>query len=255
MNALLAKCPPVTLSEQDGVRYLHLGSIWVQGAMRIRDPQRIVLEYIQRMLAALMWVDPADWGRGQAVHLGLGAGALVRFTLQQLRMPTTVVELNPSVIETNQRWFHLQRHDQLRVWCGEAGAWLRGQCPAQSVKLLFVDVYDEEAAAPVLDDQAFYADCHRVLEVGGVLSVNVFGQQSSLSRTVSHVAASFGAQQLWTLAPTAEGNVALIAARGVALPANEILAARAAEIEKRFGKLGLRTQKWPHWVHSHEGAG
>ena len=28
-----------TLSEFDGVRFLHLDSIWVQGAMRIRKPQ------------------------------------------------------------------------------------------------------------------------------------------------------------------------------------------------------------------------
>ena len=29
---------PATISEADGVRYLHLGTPWVQGAMRIRKP-------------------------------------------------------------------------------------------------------------------------------------------------------------------------------------------------------------------------
>ena len=32
------KFAPVTLSEQDGVRYLHFGTEWVQGAMLIRMP-------------------------------------------------------------------------------------------------------------------------------------------------------------------------------------------------------------------------
>ena len=30
--------PPVTLSEEGGVRYLHLDSIWIQGGMRINKP-------------------------------------------------------------------------------------------------------------------------------------------------------------------------------------------------------------------------
>ena len=33
---------PATLSEFDGVRFLHLDSIWVQGAMRIRKPDQII---------------------------------------------------------------------------------------------------------------------------------------------------------------------------------------------------------------------
>jgi len=48
--------PEATVSEGDGVRYLHLGSIWVQGAMRIRKPQQVELEYVQRMLASLLWL-------------------------------------------------------------------------------------------------------------------------------------------------------------------------------------------------------
>ena len=40
-----------TLSEFEGVRYLHLGTPWVQGAMRIRKPRQLELEYVQRMMA------------------------------------------------------------------------------------------------------------------------------------------------------------------------------------------------------------
>ena len=38
------KYAPVTLSEFDGVRYLHFGTEWVQGAMRIRKPNWLELE-------------------------------------------------------------------------------------------------------------------------------------------------------------------------------------------------------------------
>ena len=38
-----ADLAPATMSEADGVRYLHLGTPWVQGAMRVRKPQALEL--------------------------------------------------------------------------------------------------------------------------------------------------------------------------------------------------------------------
>jgi hypothetical protein len=51
------KYAPVTLSEQDGVRYLHFGTEWVQGAMRIRKPNWPELEYAQQMMAWMLWLE------------------------------------------------------------------------------------------------------------------------------------------------------------------------------------------------------
>lgn len=47
---------PVTFSEMDGVRYLHFGTEWVQGAMRLRKPDAIELEYAQQMMAWLLFL-------------------------------------------------------------------------------------------------------------------------------------------------------------------------------------------------------
>ena len=44
------KYAPVTLSELEGVRYLHFGTEWVQGAMRIRKPDWIELEITESAL-------------------------------------------------------------------------------------------------------------------------------------------------------------------------------------------------------------
>src|SRR6185295_14461695 len=64
---------PATMSEADGVRYLHLGTPWVKGAMRIRKPQTLELEYIQRMMAWMLLRPAPQLTRGHAVQLGLGA--------------------------------------------------------------------------------------------------------------------------------------------------------------------------------------
>jgi spermidine synthase len=246
--------PDATLSELGGIRYLHLDSIWVQGAMKIARPQLVVLEYVQRMLAVLLWLPqpPAAhpsakaWADGQAVQLGLGAGALTRFTSVQLAMPTTVVELNPQVIAANTAWFHLPA--ACTVVRGDAADWL-AQADAGSVRLLMVDLYDEEAAAPVLDSVDFYRDCHRVLCAdGGVMAFNLFGRNASFADSLSRLAAACGPDQVWSLRPTREGNTVVVAGRGVVVPGRDELQARAEAIESRFGKLGLPAHKWLRMV-------
>ncbi len=42
--------PPATITEYKGVRFLHLGTSWVQGAMRLAKPDNIELEYVQMMM-------------------------------------------------------------------------------------------------------------------------------------------------------------------------------------------------------------
>jgi len=237
--------PPATLSEFDGVRYLHLDSIWVQGAMRINKPQRVELDYVQRMLASLLWIPSDELGTGLAVQLGLGAGAITRFMSQQLGMANTAVEINPQVIAANVGWFHLPRETE--VVRGDAADWLAQAAPA-SVRLLHVDLYDHEAAAPVLDSQAFYTACQAVLQPGGLMSVNLFGRDASFQASIARIAAAFGADQVWSLQPTREGNTVVVAGRAVVVPERGVLSARAELIEARFLALGLPARKWLRMV-------
>lgn len=241
-----------TFSEMGGVRYLHLDSEWVQGAMRIKEPNHLELAYIQRMCAWMLWRASDAVVEGAAVQLGLGAGALTRFSALVLGMPTTVVEINPTVIQANHLWFRLPaRHPLLTVVQGDAGAWVRAPRQRASAQLLQVDLYDHEADAPVLDSPAFYADCHRVLEPGGLMAVNLFGRAASYARSSGHIAEVFGATQVWSLRPTREGNTVVIAAKGVAAPSRDELLARAAHIEQRW-KLPAR--KWLRMVRPWGGA-
>ena len=236
-----AVLPEATISESDGVRYLHLDTPWVQGAMRIGAPRVLQLEYIQRMMAWMLWRPAEALAQGRAVQLGLGAAAITRFTHQVLRMPTTVVELNPGVIAACRQWFHLPRDDaRLQVVQGDTGRWIEAAEP-QSVQVLCVDLYDHEAAAPVLDDEAFYAACRAALADGGVMTVNLFGRRTSFGRSMARLAAAFGADQLWHLLPTREGNTIAVATHEVTVPDRHTLEDRADNIESRYG---LPARKW-----------
>ena len=234
--------PPATISEADGVRYLHLGTPWVQGAMRIRKPLAIELEYVQRMMVWLLLRPGSELGRGHAVQLGLGAGAITRFCHSKLRMHTTAVELNLSVISACRAYFHLPLDSpRLSVLEADAGAFVADPARAGSAQVLCVDLYDHEAAAPVLDSPQFYADCARLLADDGVLSVNLFGRQASFARSAARIAEVFGPQRVRAVQPTREGNAIVVALKSGDFPAQTVLAARAQNIETRFH---LPARKW-----------
>lgn len=71
---------PVNISEDDGIRYLHFGTHWIQGAMRIKKPDRIELEYVQQMMAWMLFIPQPQ----HVVQLGLGTAALTKFCYRNL---------------------------------------------------------------------------------------------------------------------------------------------------------------------------
>lgn len=233
---------PATMSEADGVRYLHLGTPWVQGAMRMRKPNAIELEYVRRMMVWMLLRPMDAVAQGHALQLGLGAAAITRFCHRVLKMRTTAVELNPTVIQACRMWFRLP-DDGAKFAVLEADAALHAADPANagSADVLCVDLYDHEAAGPVLDSAAFYRHCFGLLGEDGVMTVNLFGRDASFERSARRIAAAFGEQRVRTLQPTKEGNTIVLAWKGGLLPASEELAARAENIETRFQ---LPAKKW-----------
>ncbi|GAB4559676.1 MAG: spermidine synthase [Rhizobacter sp.] len=233
---------PATLSEFDGVRYLHLGTPWVQGAMRVRKPHTVELEYVQRMMVWLLFRDGGTLAKGHAVQLGLGSAAITRFCHRNLRMKTTAVELNPTVITACRLWFHLPADDKrLTVLNQDAADYVANPEHTETADVLNVDLYDHDAASPVLDDQDFYDACQRLLADGGVMTVNLFGRDASFEKSASRIAAAFGPDAVLSMQPTKEGNTVVIAVKNLTFPDRDLLAARAENIETRFG---LPARKW-----------
>jgi hypothetical protein len=76
--------PEVNFSEEGKVRYLHLGTPWIQGSMLIAKPFDIELEYVQRMMVGLLFLDPETVTGAHAMQLGLGAATLTKFCYQKL---------------------------------------------------------------------------------------------------------------------------------------------------------------------------
>jgi spermidine synthase len=242
VKAAAPSLPEVNFSDHGDIRYLHLGTEWIQGSMRLDAPFEIELEYVQRMMAWLLFVQPPTVSRRHAMQLGLGAGTLTKFCHRKLRMKTTAIELNPQVVAACRIWFKLPRDDsRLSVILGDAQEVVAHEHWREQVDALQVDLYDHEAAAPVLDSEAFYRDCRSLLTEDGCMTVNLFGRSSSYERSLARIRTAFGADAVWAFRPTREGNTVVLALREPVQPLRGELAERAAVIESKWG---LPARKW-----------
>lgn len=225
----------ITLSEDEGVRYLHFGTVWIQGGMRIARPFALELDYQRQMMAVALLI-PAP---RRIVQLGLGAGALTKFCHRFVAGAHTVaVDISQSVIDTARAWFCLPEDDErLTVVTDDAKAFLADRRRCGRADWLQVDLYDAKARGPVYDDADFYRLCRRALAKPGVAAFNLF--RGSFDASFAAIAEAFDDRVL-VLPEVDDGNHIVLACAGPrwALPLAE-LKTRAVAIEKAW-KLPAR---------------
>ena len=240
--------PPATFTEFRGVRFLHLGTSWVQGAMRIDRPDNIELEYVQMMM---LWMLFAEQPR-HIVQLGLGSAALTKFCYQ--RFPAarvTAIELNPNVIAACHAQFGLPSNDaRLDVREMDALDFVLDPANHGSVDVLQVDLYDEDARGPVLDTPEFYEACLACLAPGGVMTTNVFGEFANYDKNLKAMEAIFDAV-VW-LPEVHDANVIVVAFRESPQIDFSVLYERAGAIKR---SMNLPAKKWveglKEWMQDH----
>src|SRR5687768_6889344 len=97
----------IQISEERGVRYLHFGSRWIQGAMRMSRPYHLELEYTREMMLPLLLRPEPGWP-ARALLIGLGAGSLAKFVYRfRPQCRVTVVELRQDVVDAAGQFFRL----------------------------------------------------------------------------------------------------------------------------------------------------
>ena len=220
------KFAPVTLSEQDGVRYLHFGTEWVQGAMRIRKPDWPELEYAQQMMAWMLFIEQPR----KIVQLGLGSATLTKFCYRQFPDATvTAVELNESVITICESMFKLPQNDErLNVVLMDALDFVYDDASHGQYDVIQCDLYDATARGPVLDTPEFYSACKDCLSDNGIMTVNLFGDHPSYNKNIK--AMRFAFAHVICLPEVHDGNVVALCFKTRPELDDAALAARAAHI-------------------------
>jgi spermidine synthase len=179
----------IDISEEAGVRYLHFGSSWVQGAMRIARPYALELEYTRELMTPLL-LHEADWPR-RVLQIGLGAASVTKFLWRyrpQARI--TVVEIEPRVTAAARQFFKLPDDDErLSIHHGDGADFLVQA--KHDYDLILLDGFDADARTGRLDTLPFYLDCRARLAEDGLLSVNLLSRRKDFRQSVKRLEDAF----------------------------------------------------------------
>ena len=232
---------PVTFSESGGIRYLHFGTELIQGAMRLRDPNEIYLEYNQQMMAWLLFLETKPGMK--VAQLGLGTGALTKFThLHCPAVKTTVVELNPAVIVAARSMFDTPSDDRrLKTLQVDAKEFVRDPKFHQQFDAVQVDLYDAICDGPAASSLDFYKGCYSLLKSPGVMTVNLFSRHKSFEVNLRNICEAFNNRVL--LFPESHDcNVVAMAFKGPPLHVEWADVIKRAKVIQT--KTNLDTSRW-----------
>ena len=181
------------VTEERGMRVLHLGSRAIQSAMRISRPWDLELAYTRAMMGFLMFNSTPQ----EVLMIGLGGGSLAKF-LRKQRPQTriTAVEIDPRVIAAARVHFELPPDDDTLSVIEADGALYVRQHPG-SADIILLDGFDAGNQVEALATQTFYAACRRALRPGGVLVVNLWGRDSEFAEYFARLARAFDGEVGW----------------------------------------------------------
>lgn len=208
----------IQVSEEKGVRFLHFGSRWVQGAMRIGRPWALELEYTRLMMMPLAVHGDRTWP-ASVLQVGLGSASFTRF-LHRHRPQSriTVVEILPEVVAAARQFFKLPEDDRVQVEIADGHDWLIGT--RRRFDLILVDAFDAKGRSGMIDSEPFYINCRDHLARGGIASFNLMTRTRAAAPAIARIRAAFG-ERVWVLPQAEAGNVAVLA--GVLPPTEETL--------------------------------
>ncbi|MDX8386350.1 MAG: fused MFS/spermidine synthase [Gallionella sp.] len=203
---------PIDISEEAGVRFLHFGSTWVQGAMRIARPWHLELEYTREMMAALLLHDDNRWPL-KVLQIGLGAASLTKYIYRNFPLAhITIVEIEPRVVAAARQFFKLPADDKrINLVIGDGVEYVLGA--NKKFDLILVDGFDERARAGELNTLPFYQACRSSLSDIGVMSVNLLGLRHGEVGGFTHILEAFDDRAL--MFPSCDsGNTIALAVAG-----------------------------------------
>lgn len=200
---------PIDIREEAGVRTLHFGSEWVQGAMRIARPWNLELEYTREMMAALLLREAPH----KVLLIGLGAASLTKFLYRNYPLARlTVVEIEPAVVAAARQFFKLPEDPKrINLVIGDGAEYVLGT--SKKFDLVMVDGFDEKARTGALQTLPFYQACRSLLSSNGIVAINLLTRSRGFETAVSRIAEAFDDRVL--VFPSCEsGNAVALAAAG-----------------------------------------
>jgi spermidine synthase len=205
--------------------------LFSESAYDTADPNRLVFEYTQMMMAGLAYPSRPR----NILEIGLGGGRMATYIRQYLTDATvTCVELDPAVIELARAHFALREDSRLRVNQGDGRIFLdRSRDTYDMIKL---DAYRGTFVPFHLTTREFYQLCRRKLRSGGCVTQNIAPDTLLYDAAIATMRAVFAnVDEYWTGTSIGATSVIAVAYDGPRkTPQQLAAAAQSLQTRARF---------------------
>jgi spermidine synthase len=177
------------LTERFGILRLQFDEMSTQSAMKVDDPDELVLGYSRAMMSFLL-LNPQP---KNIAMIGLGGGSLAKYCYRHLpQAKITVIEINPDVIALRQRFVIPDDDERFEILLGDGAEFVKNV--AGKFDVLLVDGFTSDGLPAKLSSEEFYDDCFSSLTGDGIMVVNLWGNNSRYNEYVLKIKNGFNNQ-------------------------------------------------------------
>ena len=180
----------VEVTETNGIRSLHLGTVTIQSSMKVKAPTELQLAYSRGMMGFLLFSDKVK----NVLSIGLGGGSVPKYIHQFCpEISQTVVEINPQIISIALSHFYVPANDEkFNVIAGDGIAYLTNNRGSSDV--LMIDAFDAHGIPPNFCSQEFFDSCELSLTKNGIFVINLWGSDKNFDIYLQRIEQSFDAK-------------------------------------------------------------
>lgn len=194
--------------DSDDMRTLHFDARFIQSAMRLSDPDELLLSYTRGMMIFLLF-NPQP---RSILMIGLGGGSLAKYCHRMFpETNITVLEIDEDVIALREDFAVPPDSERFVVLHTDAKDYIATM--KAKVDVILHDGFDANGLAPTLNTTSFYATCRAALSENGILVSNFWGDDEDLASSMERLWSAFDSRLWWSTA-TASLNRVVCALHG-----------------------------------------
>ncbi|HWW05618.1 transferase spermidine synthase [Collimonas sp.] len=216
--------------DNDDMRTLHFDEKYIQSAMSISAPDKLLLSYTRAMMGFLLFQAAPK----HILLVGLGGGSLVKYCYRYLPSTRiTVLELHAEVIALRDKFMIPADDQRLRIIHSDAAAYMQVQ-QENIADVIMLDGFSSDGPAQELSSSDFYADCLRSLTPQGVLVSNLWDRPTSLVPAVAQTLLDTDWRIWWCRTDDSHNYIAFFVKGNDASIFRPVVFNRAQKLDQRF---------------------
>lgn len=201
-----------------------------QSCMSITQPNGLVHQYTQAMMAGLFFIPEIK----TATIMGLGAGSMAKCLLNSFdEMVIHAVEYREEVIKIAKSFFHLPDSERLHLHLYEAVNYMKNNRTKSDI--IFSDLYNTHGMEPRQIQLSYLRNCKKSLTEEGVLVLNLWHQDFRSTEEIEDLLSHQFENRLLSF-PVEGGNTIVLAFKNdiPAIKRKELLA-KGKQLQEQMG--------------------